>query len=127
MFEYLILILVGILWGSTNYLIELYYYDYETVNPVNKYFIQRMYSYIIRNYKPLIFFILNQLGSVLFYFCLGSISLSLTVVISNSVSFITSMLCEQIHKKKRFSGDYYLGLGLVLVGISLCFSNSKVN
>jgi drug/metabolite transporter (DMT)-like permease len=127
MFEYLILILVGILWGSTNYLIELYYYDYETFNPVNKYFIQRMYSYIIRNYKPLIFFILNQLGSVLFYFCLGSISLSLTVVISNSVSFITSMLCEQIHKKKRFSRDYYLGLGLVLVGISLCFSNSKVN
>jgi len=127
MFDFLILILVGILWGSTNYLIELYYYDYETDNTVNKYFFQRIYSYVIRNFRPIIFFILNQLGSILFYFCLGSISLSLTVVISNSVSFITSMLCEKIHKNKKFSKDYYLGLGLVLIGISLCFSYQKVN
>lgn len=127
MFDFLILILVGILWGSTNYLIELYYYDYETDNTVNKYFFQRIYRYVIRNFRPIIFFILNQLGSILFYFCLGNISLSLTVVISNSVSFITSMLCEKIHKNKKFCKDYYLGLGLVLIGISLCFSYQKVN
>ena len=122
MFEYFILCFVGILWGSTNYLIELYYYDYDDMQ-VESNLMTRIFNFLIKNYKPLIFFVLNQLGSVLFYFCLGKISLSMTVVISNSLSFITSLLFEHVHKKKSFRADYYLGLGMVLMGMSICFSS----
>ncbi len=101
MFEVILILTVGIIWGSTNYLIELYYYDYSQIeNETN--FIKRTYKFLIKNVKPLLFFIFNQLGSVLFYISLGKLSLSLTVIISNSVSFITTFIFELLHKRKKF-------------------------
>lgn len=100
----MIIIIVGILWGSTDYLIGQYFIDYSYLNQLR--FSSKMtkiFYFFIYNLRPILLFGINQLGSVLFYICLGSFSLSLTVIISNSTSFITIMAIEFIHKKKVFN------------------------
>ncbi len=124
MLEYYILCLVGILWGVTNYLIELNYYDYSSDNE-NYNFMMKLFLFLKINIKPIVFFILNQLASILFYICLGKVSLSLTVVLSNSVSFVTAMICENIHKRRKFSKEYLLGVGCVVLGIVICVNNME--
>ena len=68
MFDMLILVIVGVLWGVTNYLIELYYFEYQFIEKET--FFTNLKNYLLINYKPLLFFLLNQLGSCLFYFSL---------------------------------------------------------
>ena len=106
MYEYFILIIsVGIIWGSTDYLIGQHYIDYSHIQYKNETIsnIVKIFRFILNNYKPIFFFLLNQIGSILFYICLGYGSLSLTVIISNSTTFITIMLIEYIDKRKIFS------------------------
>jgi hypothetical protein len=78
-FEYFILFIVGILWGSTNYLIELFYYDLDYLNEKN--ITKKMIMYLKKNLIPLVLFLINQIGSLLFYFCLGKISKYLIIKI----------------------------------------------
>lgn len=101
MFEFLILFIIGFLWGSTNFLIEMTYYDYDKLE--NLRFFEKSVLFLKKNYKPLIFFLLNQLGSILFYFSLGKINLSLTVIISNTFSFIVNIIFEMIYSKRKFN------------------------
>ena len=105
MFVHSILIIaVGILWGTTDYLIGQSFIDYSLLDHhrfSSK--LAKIIYFFISNLRPILFFALNQLGSVLFYICLGSFSLSLTVIISNSTSFITIMAIEYIHKNKVFN------------------------
>ena len=122
--DFLILSLIGFIWGSTNYLIELYYKE-DNSNNEKISFIVKIINYLKINYKAFIFFILNQCGSILFYFCLCSISLSLTVIISNTVSFITTLLFELFHKKKKFKKEFYYGFSLIIFGMGICLLNNK--
>jgi hypothetical protein len=123
MFEVFLLLLVGVLWGVTNYLIQIYYCDYESFQN-NENLLKKFLLFLKYNYKPIFFSLINQSASVLFYFCLGKISLSLTVIISNSTSFLTSLICEIFHLKKCFRLEYYLGLACVIFGISICIYNN---
>ena len=100
LFDYTILLLVGFIWGSTNYLIELYYYNYDNIKDHK--FPYKIYYFLKLNYLPLIFFLLNQSASILFALSLKNISLGLTVIISNSFAFLTTMVFERIHKKIKF-------------------------
>jgi len=99
-FDYAILLLVGFIWGSTNYLIEIYYYDYDKIKDYK--FPMKIMHFITVNYLALIFFILNQSASILFALSLQKISLTLTVIVSNTFSFLINMLFERIHMKKHF-------------------------
>jgi len=97
-FDYTILLIVGFIWGATNYFIELYYYDYEQIE--DYFFPVKVIHFFRKNYLPILLFLLNQSASILFYFSLSQISLSATVIITNSMSFITTLLFERIHKRK---------------------------
>ena len=122
--DFFILSLVGFIWGSTNYLIEIYYKEDDLNNDKNSLII-KIINYLKINYKAFICFLLNQCGSILFYFCLGSISLSLTVIISNTFSFITTLLFELFHKKKKFKKEFYYGFSLIIFGMGICLLNNK--
>jgi hypothetical protein len=74
--EIFLLFLVGILWGGTNYLIELTYHDIENIQTNEAGGFNKLKQFLLKNIKALLFFILNQSGSILFYFCLGKISMS---------------------------------------------------
>jgi hypothetical protein len=67
-----VLVLVGIIWGSTNYLIEFSYKDYDNI--IFEKWHQKLIQYLMINIKPFLLFLLNQSGSLLFYICLGKIS-----------------------------------------------------
>jgi len=100
LFDYTILLLVGFVWGSTNYLIEIYYYDYDNIKDLN--FPKKLIHFLKINHIPIILFMLNQSASILFALSLKTISLTLTVIVSNSFSFIVTILFERFHKKKEF-------------------------
>jgi hypothetical protein len=73
--DYFLLITVGLLWGTTNYLMDITLYESTDDQNKQNNIIKRTYNYISKNYKPLLFFGLNQLGSVLFYFSLSKLSI----------------------------------------------------
>jgi hypothetical protein len=72
MIEYFIPFVVGLLWGTTNYLIEKYYNGNEVSKDAS--FIEKVIFYIKNNKLAILFYLLNQLGSILFYLSLGKIS-----------------------------------------------------
>ena len=103
MIDIIIFTTVGFLWGITNYLLQIYSFD-DKYNPDTTLYNKGVYL-VTKNYMSISFIILNQTGSVLFYFSLITISkfiyqitigLSKTVILSNSISFIVGILCEYI-------------------------------
>ena len=72
MIDYLILFIVGILWGFTDYLLE--YYFKNRIEVKDKNVLLKGFKFVVKNYKPIICFLLNQSASVLFYFSMRTLS-----------------------------------------------------
>ncbi|CAH8617686.1 unnamed protein product [Schistosoma mattheei] len=98
MFEVLLPLIVGLIWGSTNICM--------------KYNSNKML-------KLLAFFFLNQFASILLMFGFGYTRLSRGVAIANSTALLASALTSSCvyHEKMKFSGS--VGVVLICVGTGL--------
>lgn len=67
-------------------------------------------------------FIINQLGSALFYFLLGKTPIILGPAVANSSSTVFTLITEYILKGKKFTIKILLGISLVITGITLCLT-----
>ncbi|XP_051892651.1 transmembrane protein 234 isoform X2 [Pristis pectinata] len=91
------LILVALLWGATNPFLKKGTEGIEKVKSGN--FVTQLFAemkFLILNYKYLIPFLLNQSGSLLYYFTLASTDLSLAVLLSNSLTFLFTLLTGKL-------------------------------
>ena len=68
-------------------------------------------------------FMLNQLGSVLFVYTLGSADLSLAVPLSNSLTFLVTTLAGRCLGEDTTSRATWVGAGLVCAGVALCVAD----
>lgn len=110
--EVLWIIIVGIIWGSTNVLMEK-----GTKDSLGLKFLPEFLNTFLHP-KFLIPFALNQSGSVLYYYQLGHVQLKLAVPLANSVTFlVTSFLSKQ-------SLSTYIGGAFIIAGVSLCCTSS---
>lgn len=72
MIDYILLFIVGMLWGLTDYLLE--YFFKNTVEVKDKNILLKGFKFVVKNYKPILCFLLNQSASVLFYFSMRTLS-----------------------------------------------------
>jgi len=112
------LFMVGAIWGITNPLLEKGSQEKKTKE--TDFGVTSLIKSIFLNLRFLVPFIANQLGSGLYYYCMGKTDFSLGPTIANSVSFVVTFIVENLLKKQSFKRNDILGLALVICGVLLC-------
>ncbi|KAI7899807.1 uncharacterized protein BX663DRAFT_519571 [Cokeromyces recurvatus] len=120
-------ILVAICWGSTNPFIKAgsagldkISNQYSQSGCFKKWFAE--IKYLFTKWQYLLPLVLNLSGSVVYYYTLGKSNMSLAVPITNSLTFIFSLLTGLCLGEKIGGKDTWLGMGLVLLGVAICVS-----
>lgn len=112
---------VALLWGFTNPFIKQGGAGIERISTGNRVtqFLAEL-KFLFTNWKYLLPFSINQLGSVLFYITLSSTELSLAVPITNSLTFVFTAIAGTLLGEKIESKETYIGMALVTLGVGLC-------
>jgi hypothetical protein len=109
--EIIWIIIVGIIWGSTNVMLEK-----GANNSLGfKYFPEFLNTFLHPRF--LVPFALNQSGSLLYYHQLGQVQLKLAVPLANSISFMVTALLS------NNSAKTYIGGAFIMLGASLCVAS----
>ena len=115
------LCIVAFLWGFTNPFIKRAGSGIESIqkeNYVSQFFAEL--KFLFTNWKYLLPFFINQLGSVVFYITLSSAELSLAVPITNSLTFVFTVLAGTFLGEYIENKDTYIGMVLVTIGVAIC-------
>jgi drug/metabolite transporter (DMT)-like permease len=124
-FEVVLLLAVSILWGCTNPLLRKGYSESsrdESLIPSSSEPSSAVASLTkFRNFHVWIPYVLNQAGSLLYYFTLANSDISLAVPICNALALVFSIVTsysigEQIHKPFQT----IVGAAFVVIGVTLC-------
>nr|XP_045006608.1 transmembrane protein 234 isoform X1 [Jaculus jaculus] len=129
--QVLALVLVAALWGGTQPLLKRASSGLQQVHERTwaRQLLQEMKTLFL-NVEYLMPFLLNQCGSLLYYFTLASTDLTLAVPICNSLAIIFTLIVGKVLGEdiggKRKSGCYpaVAGVLLTMTGITLCITSS---
>ncbi|XP_077588132.1 transmembrane protein 234 [Stigmatopora nigra] len=123
--EVLSLLLVSVLWGCTNPFLKRGTEGIEHVNKMGKVaqFIAEV-KFLFCNLKYLIPFVLNQSGSLVYYYTLSTTDLSLAVPVSNSLTFLWTLVTGKLLGENFGGKQAVAGMFLTMVGITLCIISS---
>ncbi|KAK2584413.1 hypothetical protein KPH14_006795 [Odynerus spinipes] len=114
------LVLVALLWGVTNPLIKRGAAGLENVKAPTKYGqVFKELSFLVTNMKYMVPFLVNQLGSVLYFVALQGADMSLAVPVSNALTFEVTAVTGWILGEKTADRNTYIGMILILIGTTL--------
>ncbi|XP_043573139.1 transmembrane protein 234 isoform X5 [Chiloscyllium punctatum] len=119
------LFLVALLWGGTNPFLKKGTEGIEKVKSRN--IVIQLFAevkFLFLNYKYLVPFLLNQSGSVIYYFTLASTDLSLAVLLSNSLTFLFTLLTGKLLGEEIGGKLALIGMLLIIVGVTLCVAST---
>lgn len=123
-FDYISLCVVSVIWGSTNALLKRYASTASTeATPENHSFIQNLFTnlwHLILNWKFTLTFLGNQCGSILYYWLLSGLPLTIVVPIVNALTFLFTALTGCALGEKRPNLQTSIGALLIIAGIALC-------
>ncbi|XP_012272390.1 transmembrane protein 234 homolog [Orussus abietinus] len=115
------LVFVAILWGATNPLIKKGSQGIESVKDPSPWRqTSKEIVYLFTNLRYVIPFILNQCGSLLYFFALQNADLSLAVPVTNSLTFVFTGITGWILGEERVHKNTYFGMIMILCGSTLC-------
>lgn len=124
-------IIVAVIWGGTNPLmkkgsagIEKAPADVTSANKTQKEesFIHRSLvelKFLIFNWKYTLPFLVNQSGSILYYWTLSSATLSVAVPLTNALTLIVTVLVGKVLGERSGGFLLYIGIGLVFAGVAI--------
>ncbi|KAK7905067.1 hypothetical protein WMY93_017674 [Mugilogobius chulae] len=123
--ELLSLVLVSILWGCTNPLLKRGTQGIETVTRPSKLTqLLAEFKFLLLNFSYIVPFLLNQSGSLIYYYTLSTTELSLAVPVTNSLTFLCTLITGKL-LGEEFGGKYAVaGMFLTMTGITLCVVSS---
>lgn len=113
------------LWGCTNPLLKRGTQGIENVTKTNR--ISQLFAevkFLFLNFKYLIPFLLNQCGSLVYYYTLSSTELSFAVPVANALSFLCTLLTGKILGEEFGGKKAVMGMFLTMAGITLCVISS---
>ncbi|CAO3624951.1 unnamed protein product [Cunninghamella echinulata] len=119
-------ILVAICWGSTNNFIKSGSAGLENISNqypqggIKKWFAEL--KYLLTRWQYVLPLALNLSGSVVYYYTLGKSEMSLAVPITNSLTFVFSLLTGLLLGEKLGGRDTWIGMVLIIVGVLICVS-----
>nr|CCA16395.1 conserved hypothetical protein [Albugo laibachii Nc14] len=119
-------LVIGALWGCTNPLMKkgsvsnVYTRENNSVRECVRFIVA-----FLTNWKFTVPFLVNQSGSMVYVYLLGSTELSNAVPICNSLSFVfTAITATLLGEKSKQPACTYAGMLLVCIGVLICY-NSK--
>ncbi|KAJ0009006.1 hypothetical protein NQD34_016421 [Periophthalmus magnuspinnatus] len=123
--ELLSLVLVSMLWGCTNPLLKRGSRGIETVAQPNRVAqVLAELKFLLLNLSYIVPFLLNQSGSLVYYYTLSTTELSLAVPVTNSLTFLCTLITGKL-LSEEFGGKYAVaGMFLTMAGITLCVMSS---
>ena len=125
--EAISLLLVGALWGCTNPFMRRGSIETKSTSPKEgetKPVLKSLFR--LARIKVWLPYLINQLGSLLYYKQLASSNLTLSVPVCNATAMVFScitsfFLGERVNQPRRAAA----GVVLVLVGVQICIYSSK--
>uniref|UniRef100_A0A3B4A7X0 Uncharacterized protein n=1 Tax=Periophthalmus magnuspinnatus TaxID=409849 RepID=A0A3B4A7X0_9GOBI len=118
--ELLSLVLVSMLWGCTNPLLKRGSRGIETVAQPNRVAqVLAELKFLLLNLSYIVPFLLNQSGSLVYYYTLSTTELSLAVPVTNSLTFLCTLITGKL-LGEEFGGKAVAGMFLTMAGITLC-------
>ncbi|XP_076605597.1 transmembrane protein 234 [Chaetodon auriga] len=123
--ELLSLLLVSVLWGCTNPLLKRGTEGIENVTRTSR--VSQLLAevkFLFLNLKYLVPFLLNQSGSLVYYYTLSTTELSLAVPVANSLTFICTLLTGKLLGEEFGGKQAVAGMFLTMAGITLCVISS---
>ncbi|XP_036927101.1 transmembrane protein 234 isoform X4 [Acanthopagrus latus] len=123
--ELLSLLLVSVLWGCTNPLLKRGTEGIEHVTETSRVSqILAELKFLFLNLKYLVPFLLNQSGSLVYYYTLSTTDLSLAVPVANSLTFLCTVLTGKALGEEFGGKQAVAGMFLTMAGITLCIISS---
>ncbi|TDG98928.1 hypothetical protein EPR50_G00205530 [Perca flavescens] len=128
--ELLSLLLVSVLWGCTNPFLKKGTEGIENVQHNNNNNNNRVsqllaeVKFLFLNIKYLVPFLLNQSGSLVYYYTLSTTDLSLAVPVANSLTFLCTLLTGKLLGEEFGGKQAVAGMLLTMAGITLCVISS---
>ncbi|XP_062449838.1 transmembrane protein 234 isoform X2 [Rhea pennata] len=119
------LVLVAVLWGSTGPFLRTGAAGLEQVRGRGR--LRQLLAeirFLGLNYKYMVPFLLNQCGSLLFYFTLASTDLSLAVPLCNSLALIATLVTGKILGEDIGGKRAVAGMLITVLGVTLCIAGS---
>lgn len=114
------LVVAAFLWGVTNPLIKRGSAGLENIKASTKYGqIFKELSFLVTNAKYMVPFLINQLGSLVYFFALQGADMSLAVPVSNALTFEVTAVTGWILGEKTTDRKTYIGMILILIGTTL--------
>lgn len=114
-------LLVASLWGITNPYLKKATASSSTNSSQEPTLIETLLS-LLMDHKKLVPFIINQCGSLLFYYLLASEPVMIAAPLCNALTFaFTAVAAYCLGERPNSPGLMFVGVILVLVGIYVCF------
>ncbi|CAN0196183.1 unnamed protein product [Lampetra fluviatilis] len=116
---------VALLWGGTNPLLKRGAKGVETVRGRGR--LRQLFAelcFLVSNPRYMVPFVLNQSGSLLYYFTLGSADLSVAVPLTNSLTFVFTLITGKLLGENIGGTRALLGMLLMGVGLTLCVASN---
>lgn len=123
--EVLSLVLVSLLWGCTNPFLKKGSEGIENVTETNR--LSQLLAeikFLLLNVKYLVPFLLNQSGSLVYFYTLSTTDLSLAVPVANSLTFLCTLLTGKLLGEEFGGKRAVAGMFLTMAGITLCVISS---
>uniref|UniRef100_A0A1A8PCI5 Transmembrane protein 234 n=2 Tax=Nothobranchius TaxID=28779 RepID=A0A1A8PCI5_9TELE len=119
------LVLVSVLWGCTNPFLKKGSEGIENLTKSNKVLqLLAEVKFLFLNLKYLVPFLLNQSGSLVYYYTLSTTELSLAVPVANSLTFLFTLLTGKLLGETFGGKQAIVGMFLTMAGITLCIISS---
>ncbi|XP_053123990.1 transmembrane protein 234 isoform X2 [Hemicordylus capensis] len=117
--------MVAVLWGGTNPFLKRGTEGLEQVKG-EKRTLQLLaeMKFLCLNYKYMVPFVLNQCGSVVYYFTLASTDLTLAVPLCNSLALMFTLATGKMLGEDLGGARAALGMLLTALGVALCIAAS---
>ncbi|PWA16312.1 hypothetical protein CCH79_00004355, partial [Gambusia affinis] len=123
--EVLSLVLVSLLWGCTNPFLKKGSEGIENVTETNRVFqLLAEIKFLILNIKYLVPFLINQSGSLVYFYTLSTTDLSLAVPVANSLTFLCTLLTGKLLGEEFGGKRAIVGMFLTMTGVTLCIVSS---
>ncbi|MBN3305216.1 TM234 protein, partial [Amia calva] len=123
--EVLCLCAVAALWGGTNPFLKKGTEGIERVEKGNIALqVIAEIKFLFLNIKYLVPFLFNQSGSLVYYLTLARTDLSLAVPVTNSLTFLFTLLTGRLLGEEIGGKNAVLGMCLTMLGVTLCVVSS---
>lgn len=123
--ELLSLLLVSALWGCTNPFLKRGTEGIENVTKTSR--VSQLLAeakFLFLNIRYLVPFLLNQSGSLVYYYTLSTTELSFAVPVANSLTFVCTLLTGKLLGEEFGGKQAVVGMFLTMAGITLCVISS---